>query len=56
MDASAGWEGHYAQILRRTRNGPMPSRPSLFVHVKRDVRLLVRGDSFMVEMATHEKK
>ena len=32
------------------------SNPSLFVHMKRDVRLLVHGDDFMVAMPSHEEK
>ena len=32
------------------------SNPSLFVHVERDIRLLVDGDDFMVEMPTREEK
>ena len=32
------------------------SSPSLCVHAKRDMRLLIHGDDFMVEMPTHEEK
>ena len=27
-----------------------------FVHVERDIKLLVHGDDFMVEMLTHEEQ
>ena len=32
------------------------SKHPSFVHVERDIRLLVHGDNFMVEMPTHEEK
>ena len=50
------WQTRYAQIL--TEHGFVQglSNLALFVHVERDVRLLVHGDDFMVAMPTHEKK
>ena len=47
MDASAHWQGHQAHGFVQGLGNP-----SLFVHVERDVRLLVHGDDFMVEMST----
>ena len=32
------------------------SNPAMFVHVERDIRLLVHGDDFTVEMSTREEK
>ena len=55
MDASAHWQTHHAQILK----GTVSSKASAilhFVHVERDVRLLVHGDDFMVQIPTHEEK
>ena len=56
VDASARWQAHYAQILKEHGFVQGLSNPSLFVHVERDIRLLVHGDDFMVEMPTHEEK
>ena len=51
VDASARWQAHHAQILKEHGFSPL-----IFVHVERDVRLLVHGDHFTVEMPTHEEK
>ena len=56
VDATARWQTHYAQILKEHGFVPGLSNPSLFVHVERDIRLLVHGDDFMVEKPTHEEK
>ena len=47
---------HHAQILKKHSFVQGLSNPALFVHFERDVRLLVHGDDFMVEMPTHEEK
>ena len=51
VDASALWQAHYAQILKGHSFVHGLSNPALFVHVERDIRLLVHGDGFMVEDA-----
>ena len=57
VDASARRQAHHAQILKEHGFVQGLSNPSLFVRVKRDTRLLVHGDEFlMVEMPTHEEK
>ena len=56
VDASARWQAHYAQILNEHEFVPGLSTPSLSAHVERDIRLLVRGGDFTVEMPTHEEK
>ena len=56
VDAIARWQAHYGQILTKHEFVQSLSSPSLFVHAKHDVRLLVHGDDFMVEMPTHEDK
>ena len=47
---------HYAQILKDHDFVQCLHNLSLFMHVKRHVRVLVLGDDFMVEMPTHEEK
>ena len=56
VDASARWQAHDAQFLKEHEFDSGLSSPSLFVHAKRDVRLLVGGDDFMAEMPTHEER
>ena len=56
VDASVRWQAHDAQILKEGGFVQGLSNPSLFVHVERDVALLVHGGDFMVEMPTHEEK
>ena len=56
MDASARWQAHHAQILKEHSFVQGLSNPALLVHVERDIRLLVHGDDFMVEMLSHEEK
>ena len=56
VGASARWQAHYAQILKGHSFVQGLSNLALFVRVERDVRLLVHGDDFMVEMPTHEEK
>ena len=55
-DDSARWQAHYAHILKEHEFVKGLSNPSLFLHVERDIRLLVHGDDFMVEMPIHEEK
>ena len=52
-DARARWQAHHAQILKRHGFVPGLSNP---VQVERDVRLLVHGDDFMVQMPTRDEK
>ena len=57
VDASGQWQAHYSLILKKNTSFVQRLRnPSLFVCVERDVRLLVHGEDFMVEMPTHEEK
>ena len=48
------------RITRRSQRGTISSKASaillLFVHVERDVRLLLHGDDFLAEIPTHDKK
>ena len=55
VDGSARWQAHHAQIFEEHEFVQGLSSPSLCVHAKRDVRLLVHGDDSMVEMPTHEE-
>ena len=50
LDASGRWQAHYAQILKGHCFAQGLSNPALFVDVERDLRLLVHGDDFRVEM------
>ena len=54
VDVSARWQAHHAQILKEHSFFHVLSNPALFVHVERDIRLLVHG--FMVEMPTRKEK
>lgn len=56
VDASARWQAHYAELLKKHGFAQGLSNPSLFAHSVRDVRLLVHGDDFMVEMPSTEEK
>ena len=56
LDAGARWQAHDAQFLKEHEFDSGLCSPSLFVHAKRDVRLLVGGDDFMAEMPTHEER
>ena len=47
---------HSAQIPKEQGFVQCLSNPTLFVHEERDVRPLVHGDDFMVEVPTHEEK
>ena len=55
VDVSVRWQEHHAHILKERELVQGLSNPALFVHEERDVRLLVHGDDFMVEMPTHEE-
>ena len=50
VDASARWQAHYATLLKQQGFSQGRSNPALLVHVERDIRLLVHGDDFLVEM------
>jgi hypothetical protein len=50
VDASARWQAHYAKVLTDNGFAQGRSNPALFVHPGRDIRLLVHGDDFLVEM------
>ena len=56
VNASARWQAHHAQILKEHSFVHGTSNLELFVHVERDLRLLVHGDNFMVEMPTRKEK
>ena len=55
VDANARWQAHCAQILKGHSFAQGLSNPALFVHLERDIGLLVHGDDFMVEMPTREE-
>ena len=55
VDVSARWQMHDVHILEEDEFVQGLSNPSLFVHVKRDIRLLVHGDDIMVKRPTHEE-
>ena len=56
LESSACWQAHFVQILKEHGFVQGLSNHALFVHVERDVRLLVHGDDVMVEMPTDEEK
>ena len=56
VDASVRWQAHYAQSLEEHSFAQSLCNPALFVHVEPDMRLLVHGDDFMVEMPALEEK
>ena len=56
VDARACWQAHDALILKEHEFVHCLGNPILFEQVKRDVRLLVHGDDFMVELPTHEEQ
>ena len=56
VDATARRQAHYTQILKKNEFVQGLSNPSLFVHVDKDVRLLLHGDNFMVAITTRVEK
>ena len=54
VDACARWQAHHAQIMKEHGFVQGLSNHFQFVHVERDIGLLVHDDDFMVVMSTLE--
>eukprot|EP00972_Heterocapsa_arctica_P100061 14755978-Heterocapsa_arctica.AAC.1 len=55
VDASARWQSDYESLLRCAGFDQGKSNPALFDHEARQIRLLVHGDDFAVEMGSEQR-
>ena len=55
VDASARWQAHYKELLEKKGFKQGLSNPALFYSEEHDVRLLVHGDDFCVELPSEKE-